>query len=110
MNPVFPVASLPANFEADMRGIDLDALQRERFSGPDHRALLAAHGAQVQRWEWHSAFINFQGHLDEVGEMWRAKERLRVERIKATVEAKRYHFSDEVFEIALRSLDANGAV
>jgi hypothetical protein len=112
MNPVIPTlgSSLPANFEAELRGIDLDALRREAFFGPDHKFLLLQHEVRVQRWRWHSAFISFEGHLDEVGEMWRSRERLRVEKIKATVESKRYHFSDEVLQIAMRSLDAGGAV
>jgi hypothetical protein len=103
-------SSLPANFEADLRGIDLDALRREAFFGPDHKFLMLKHQARVERWLWSSAFLNFEGHLNELGEMWREKERLRVERIKATVESKRYHFSDEVLQIAMRSLDANGSV
>ena len=53
---------------------------------------------------------NFMGTLNDIGQVWREKERIRREKIKATKEAELYDFPDELLQIALRSLDAGGAV
>jgi hypothetical protein len=53
---------------------------------------------------------DLDGHLNDLGQQWRAKEKLRRERISATKLGKEYNFSDELIEIALRSLDGRDSV
>jgi hypothetical protein len=97
-------------FEAFMRGIDLRKLNEERFSGKRHHQLMAEHRDRVAAYEQAVIMTNFTGTLNDIGEVWREKERIRREKIKATKEAKLYDFPDELLQIALRSLDARGAV
>lgn len=95
---------------AEQLGIDLHDLWDERFSGKRHLELVAEHEERVERWETLQAMSRFQGTLNELGEIHREKEALRRARISATKQAKEYDFPDELLQIALRSLDAGGAV
>ena len=95
---------------AEHLGIDLHDLWDERFSGKRHLELVAEHEERVERWETLRAMSRFQGTLNELGDIHREKEALRRARISATKQAKEYDFPDELLQIALRSLDAGGAV
>ena len=97
-------------FEAFMRGIDLRELRKERFAGKKHHQLMAQHRDRVAAYEQTVIMTNFMGTLNDIGQVWREKERIRREKIKATKEAELYDFPDELLQIALRSLDAGGAV
>jgi hypothetical protein len=95
---------------AEALGIDLFELWEERFSGVKHEALMREHEERVLRWNTLQAMKQFEGTLDGFGQVWREREKLRRERIKAKKAADEYDFPDEILQIALRSLDANGAV
>jgi len=94
------------NFDAMMLGIDIFELEKERFSGKEHRKLMVQHQKRVQEFEIKKQLADFEGHLNEVGEIWRGKERIRRERIRASKLNKHYAFSDKQLEIAMRSFDA----
>ena len=98
------------DFDASMRGIDVNALEQERFRGKQHKELMALHEKRVEQFEVAKQMRDLDGHLNELGEQWRAKEKLRRERISATKLGKEYNFSDELIEIALRSLDGRDSV
>ena len=98
------------DFDANMLGINLDTLEQERFRGRQHKELMAAHQKRVEQFEATKKMHDFDGHLDELGEKWRAKEKLRRERISASKLDKEYNFPDELIEIALRSLDGRDSV
>lgn len=91
-------------------GIDLHDLWDERFSGKKHLELMEQHQGRVLRWNTLQAMRNFEGTLNEIGEIHREKQALRRARISATKQAKEYDFPDELLQIAMRSLDAGGAV
>jgi hypothetical protein len=110
MSDVFSVSGAVKNLEASLRGIDLEALRNEAFSGPHHEALVRAHRDRVRRWELEVVFRRFYRTLNEYGEIHRRKERLRRERIRAKKLEGRYTFSDEVLQIAMRSLDEAGSM
>jgi excinuclease UvrABC ATPase subunit len=95
---------------AEHLGIDLHDLWAERFSGKKHLELMAEHEQRVSRWESVQAMSKFQGTLNEIGQIHREKEQLRRARISAGKQAKEYDFPDELLQIALRSLNAGGAV
>jgi len=97
-------------FDANMLGIDLDTLEQERFRGKQHKKLMAAHQKRLEQFEAAKKMRDFDGHLNEIGEKWRAKEKLRRERISATKRGQEYNFPDELLQIAIRSLDAGGSV
>jgi hypothetical protein len=101
--------SWPNNY-AEQLGIDLHDLWEERFSGRKHLELMAEHEERVARWDTVQAMERFEGTLYEIGYIHREKEALRRARISATKQAKEYDFPDELLQIALRSLDAGGAV
>ena len=98
------------DFDANMLGIDLDTLEQERFRGRQHKELMATHQKRVEQFEAAKKMRDLDGHLDELGEKWRAKEKLRRERISASKLGKEYNFPDELIEIALRSLDGRDSV
>jgi transglutaminase/protease-like cytokinesis protein 3 len=91
-------------------GIDLHDLWDERFSGVKHEALMQEHEQRVADWNTIQAMRAFQGTLNEIGQIHREKEALRRARISATKQAKEYDFPNELLQIAIRSLDAGGAV
>jgi hypothetical protein len=95
---------------AEHLGIDLHDLWDERFSGPKHLELMEQHKDRVLRWNTLQAMRSFDGTLNDIGEIHREKEALRRARISATKQANEYDFPDELLQIALRSLDASGAV
>ena len=95
---------------AEQLGIDLHDLWDERFSGKKHLELMEQHEERVLRWNTLQAMRDFEGTLNEIGEIHREKELQRRARISATKQAKEYDFPDELLQIALRSLDAGGAV
>lgn len=100
------VRDVVPNFDAMMLGIDIFELQKERFAGEHHEKLMEKHQEQVQHFEIKKQLADFEGHLNELGEMWRRKERIRRERIRASKSGKHYAFSDKQMEIAMRSFDA----
>jgi hypothetical protein len=100
------VRDVVPHFDANLLGIDIFELEKERFFGPDHEKLMVQHQEQVQHFEIKKQFAEFEGHLNELGEMWRRKERIRRERIRASKSLKHYAFSDKQMEIAMRSFDA----
>jgi hypothetical protein len=91
-------------------GIDLHDLWDERFSGKKHLELMEEHEGRVQNWDTLLAMRRFEGTLHELGHKHREKELLRRARISATKQAKEYDFADELLQMALRSLDAQGSV
>jgi hypothetical protein len=91
-------------------GIDLHDLWDERFSGVKHQELMQKHEQRVADWNTIQAMREFEGTLNEIGQIHRDKELLRRARISATKQAKEYDFPDELLQIAIRSLDAGGAV
>lgn len=93
-------------FDANLLGIDIFELEKERFSGEEHEKLMEQHRKQVQHFRLKKQWAEFEGHLNEIGEMWRRKERIRRERIRASKREKHYAFSDKQLEIAMRSFDA----
>ena len=95
------------NLWADEMDIDLDTLMLEKFHTGTHLRLLKKHERRVAKFQQLNRWRAFDGHLDEVGKYWRDKEKLRRERISATKQGERYNFSDELIQIAMRSLDAN---
>ena len=99
----------PNNY-AEQLGIDLHDLWDERFSGKKHLELMGEHEERVARWDTVQAMKRFEGTLYEIGYIHREKEALRRARIIAAKQAKEYDFPDELLQIALRSLDASGAV
>jgi hypothetical protein len=101
--------SWPNNY-AEQLGIDLHDLWEERFSGKKHLELMAEHEERVARWDAVQAMERFEGTLYEIGYIHRQREALRRARIIATKQANDYDFPDELLQIALRSLDARGAV
>jgi hypothetical protein len=98
------------DFDANMLGIDLDTLEQERFRGRQHKELMATHQKRVEQFEAAKKMRDLDGHLNEIGEKWRAKEKLRRERISASKLGKEYNFPNELIQIAIRSLDARGGV
>ena len=98
------------NLWADEMDIDLDTLMLEKFHTPTHLRLLKKHERRVAKFEQLNRWRAFDGHLNEIGEHWRDKEKLRRARISATKQGERYNFSDELIQIALRSLDAHDTV
>ena len=98
------------NDYAEQLGIDLHDLWEERFSGKKHLELMAEHEERIARWEAVQALERFEGTLYEIGYIHRQREALRRARIIATKQANDYDFPDELLQIALRSLDAGGAV
>ena len=100
------VRDIIPNFDASLLGIDIFELEKERFSGEAHEKLMEQHRKQVQHFQLKKQWAEFEGHLNEIGEMWRRKERLRRERIRASKLGKHYAFSIKQLEIAMRSLDA----
>jgi len=93
-------------FDATLLGIDIFELEQERFYGRKHEELMVQHAKQVQHFEIKKRLRDFEGHLNEVGEIWRRKERLRRKRISLAFQSKQYAFSDKQLEIAKRSLHA----
>ena len=94
------------HFDANLLGIDIFELETERFSGEEHEKLMERHREQVQHFEIKKQLADFEGHLNELGEMWRRNERIRRQRIRATKSGNHYAFSDKQLEIAMRSLSA----
>jgi len=95
---------------AEIMGIDLHDLWDERFSGVKHQALMREHEERVLRWNTLQAMQRFEGTLWEAGREHRETEALRRARMSATKSAKEYDFPDELLQIAIRSLNAGGAV
>jgi hypothetical protein len=91
-------------------GIDLHDLWDERFSGKKHLELMEHHQERVLRWNTLQAMRDFEGTLNDIGQIHREKELQRRARISATKQAKEYDFPDELLQIALRSLNEKGAV
>ena len=100
------VRDVVPNFDANLLGIDIFELEKERFSGKEHEKLMVQHQKQVRHFEIKKQLAEFEGHLNELGEMWRRKERIRRERIRATKLGEHYAFSGKQLEIAMRSFDA----
>ncbi len=98
------------DFDANMLGIDVNTLEQERFRGQKHKELMTIHEKRVEEFEAAKKIRDHDGHLDDIGEKWRAKEKLRRKRISATKRGKEYNFPDELIEIALRSLDGRDSV
>jgi len=94
------------NFDANLLGIDIFELEKERFFGEEHEKLMVQHLKRVKHFKIKRQFADFEGHLNEVGEIWRRKERMRREKIRASKSQKHYAFSDKQLEIAMRSFDA----
>jgi hypothetical protein len=88
-------------------GIDLHDLWDERFSGKKHLELMELHEQRVNNWNTLQAMRRFEGTLNEYGQVYRERERLRRERISATKRGENYGFSKLMIEIAIRSLEAN---
>lgn len=97
-------------FDAAMQNIDLEKLREELFTSEAHEKLLAVHRGRKEDYQARLRWQRFEGHLDEIGQMWRQKEQLRRARIAATKQAKEYDFPDELLQMAIRSLDAGGSV
>lgn len=97
-------------FDAAMRNIDLEKLKDEFFTSEAHEKLVAIHRGRKEEYQARLRWQRFDSHLNEIGEMWREKERLRRARITATKQAKEYDFPDELLQMAIRSLDAGGSV
>jgi hypothetical protein len=104
------VRDVVPGFEAMLLGIDLFELELERFRGETHERLLAKHQQRVQAFEIAKIMRDFDGYLNEVGQMWRKKEEQRRARIRASKQEPRYDFSDEQLQIARRSLSAKDSV
>jgi purine-nucleoside phosphorylase len=107
-------------WQAEMLGIDLNDLKRERFSHPDHYGMMRAHDVRVRAWEGLQTRSTYQVAAAEKRAALRAlaiaddmidKQRRKQSRKKALETQKRragYSFTDKQMEIALRSL-ANGS-
>jgi len=106
-------AAVPG-FDAMLRGIDLDKLKDERFDGFDHVALVEKQKERVASFRQAIIMRDFDELILELGAKWREKERLRRKGISVTKQAKsqakEYDFPDELIQIALRSINAEGAV
>jgi len=99
----------PVNW-GDELGIDLEALMLERFHCTAHIKLAKIHKKRVARFEQFNRWVAFERHLDEAGQQWRDRETLRGARIREAKQPEEYDFSDEVLDIAERSLDAQDSV
>ena len=97
-------------FDAAMLDIDLEKLEEERFGSKHHWELMVAHDRRHQEYKARLRWQKFEGHLDEVGEMWRKKEQVRRARIAEKRNFDRYTFSDDVLDIAIRSLNARDSM
>ena len=104
------MAKYSDNIWANELGIDLHDLWDERFSGKKHLELMEQHEGRVQNWNTLLSVRRFEGTLNELGQKYRQKELLRRARISATKQAKEYDFPDELLQMALRSLNAEGSV
>jgi len=93
-------------FDANLLGIDIFELEKERFSSREHKKLMVQHQRRVQHFEHQKHIAEFYKFVGAVGEIWDAREKERRDKIRATKRAKRYAFSDKQMEIAMRSLDA----
>ena len=97
-------------FDAALLNIDLEKLEEERFGSKQHWELIVAHDRRAEEYKARLRWQKFEGHLEEIGELWRKKEELRRARIAAKRNSDDYTFSDDVLNIAIRSLDARGSV
>ena len=95
------------SWQADMLGIDVNVLEGERFSHPQHYAMLKEHGKRVKEFELTRDF-------DRYMELKRkAVAQAKVEREAVTEAVKRnrkklngdvYEFTDAQLAIAMQSL------
>ena len=103
------VRDVVPHFDANLLGIDIFELESERFTGPKHLALLVKQEERVRRWEIKKRLRDFDGHLQELGEMWRAKKQALREARRLSRD-DRYDFSHDQLAIALRSLNEKGSM
>ena len=108
------------SWQAEMLGIDLNELERERFSHPDHYAMMREHDVRVREWEGLLTRSTFQKEADEkkaalkqlaIADEMIDKQRRKISRQKAEATRKRraaYAFTDRQMQIALEVL-ANGS-
>jgi hypothetical protein len=91
--------------EAELRGIDLDVLQGERFSHPNHYRMLREHADRVREFELQQAFDRYF----ELKAQAEAQAAVEVEAVEQAVRRNRkpkrdYVFTDAQLAIAARSL------
>jgi len=104
------IRSAVPDFDAFMLGLDFEELIEERFSGEKHRELLRVHAKRLEKWAQIQRVEEFDGRLGLLGHQYRQREKLRRERISAKKQREEYDFPDEILQIALRSIDAQGSV
>lgn len=99
------------SWQAEMLGIDLNDLERERFSHPDHYGMIKDHGKRVRDFELNRSFDRYL----ELKRVALAQEKVEREAITEAVKRNRkmrkrkhYTFTDRQLQIAMRVL-ANGS-
>ncbi len=105
--------------DAECYGIDLDELKGERFTHPNHYAMVREHLDRVRAWEIRRLASEYELAAERAiaeakaatiaDEMMRVRAkredyRRRVAKAKATRKAMAYEFTDRQLEIARKSL------
>jgi RNase P protein component len=93
--------------EAELRGIDVEKLQGERFSHPSHYRMLREHADRVREFELHQSFdryfeLKVQAAAQALVDAEAVEQAVKRNRKKRVV--KKYEFTDEQLAIAERSL------
>lgn len=98
-------------WQAEMLGIKLGELEGERFSHPNHYAMLKEHGKRVKDFELTRSFDRYL----ELKRVAAAQAKVEAEAVTEAVKRNRrvkkrkhYTFTDRQMEIALKAL-ANGS-
>jgi hypothetical protein len=96
------------SWQAEMLGIDLNSLESERFSHPNHYSMLRDHREQVKTFESDRKFERYQ-ELIRLAEEKVVLENMAlgeaVQRNRKLKPRKHYRFTNKQLEIAMRSLD-----
>ena len=107
------------NLWAEEMSIDLDLLQTERFSHPYQLVLHNKLSNQAARYWAHENYLQMLGENAQAIEEYNESEECAKQKDKRAEPARkiakarrirRYEFSDEQLQIALRSVDAKSAM
>ena len=96
------------NFEALMRGINLEDLEKERFGTEEHEKLVKIHTQRVARFEQTVRFRDLAEKLAQIERENMSIWMRRKAREKTRKEAVEKDFPEHLIQMAMRSLEKNG--